>query len=111
MKSENSKIEKRVLNYFERAYEMTISDINRYIRQVGSITVEVIKRLIRWNYFENKDAVDLYAHYDDGDTIITVDMFDLQLWLIEKYGIEDIDIMDDIEDKLNDLTTIRATTI
>ena len=106
MTAEQFKIEKRVLRDIERSYEMTLSDIRRYIRQAGSITIEVIKRLIRWNYFENKDAVDLYAYQDDDNTIITADMFDLQLWLIEKYGV-DSDIMDDIEDKLNDLTTIR----
>ena len=105
MTAEQFKIRKRVLNDIERAYELTISDINRYKRQAGSITIEVIKRLINWNYFENKDAVDLYAHQDDCEIIITMDMFDLQLWLVEKYGI-DIDILDDIEDKLNDLTTI-----
>ena len=106
MTTEQFKIRKRVLNDMERAYELTISDINRYIRQAGTITIEVIKRLIRWNYFENKDAVDLYAYQDDDNTIITADMFDLQLWLIEKYGV-DSDIMEDIEDKLNELTTIR----
>ena len=31
-------------------------------------------------------------------------MFDLQLWLVENYGI-DIDIIDDIADELNYLTT------
>ena len=107
MTAEQFKIKKRVLNDIEKAYRMTMSDIHRYIRQAGTITIEVIKRLIRWNYFENKDAVDLYYYEDDGvnNIIITMDMFDLQLWLIEKYGI-DIDIMDDIEEELNYLTTI-----
>ena len=106
MTAENIKLKKRVLNDMEKAYRMTISDIHRYIRQAGSITIEVIKRLIRWNYFKNEDAVDLYDYQDDENTIITADMFDLQLWLIENYGV-DSDIMDDIEDKLNELTTIK----
>ena len=107
MTAENIKIEKRVLNDIEKAYRMTISDINRYIRQAGSITIDVIKRLISWNYFENKDAVDVYYHEDKGvnNIIVTMDMFDLQLWLVEKYG-ADIDIIEDIEDELNYLTTI-----
>ena len=106
MTAEQFKIRKRVLNDMEKAYRMTISDINRYIRQTGSITIEVIKRLIRWNYFKNEDAVDLYAYQDEDNTIITADMFELQLWLIENYGVGS-DIMEDIEDKLNELTTIR----
>ena len=106
MTAEKIKIEKRVLKDFERSYEMTISDINRYIRQAGSITIEVIKRLIRWNYFKNEDAVDLYSYQDDGNTIITVDMFELHLWLIENYGI-DIDIIEDIQNELDYFTTIR----
>ena len=110
MTAEQFKIRKRVLNDIEKAYRMTISDINRYIRQAGTITIEVIKRLIRWNYFKNEDAVDLYAYQDDENTIITADMFELQLWLIENYGV-DSDIMEDIEDKLNELTTIRINII
>ena len=60
-----SKIETRVLNDMERSYLMTLSDIARYKRQAGSITTEVVKRLIRWNYFKNEDDVDLYVHQDD----------------------------------------------
>ena len=100
------KKEQRILNDMERSYLMTLSDIARYKRQTGSITIDVIKRLIRWNYFKNEDAVDIYYHEDDGvnNIIVTMDMFDLHLWLIENYGI-DIDILDDIEEELNYLTT------
>lgn len=100
------KKEQRILKDIEKAYEMTISDINRYIRQAGSITIDVVKRLIYWNYFKNEDAVDIYYHEDDGvnNIIVTMDMFDIHLWLIENYGI-DIDILDDIEEELNYLTT------
>ena len=106
MTAENTKIKKRVLNYLESSYGMTKYDIQKYIRQTGSITIDVIKRLIRWNYFKNEDAVDIYYHEDDGvnNIIVTMDMFDLHLWLIENYGI-DIDILDDIEEELNYLTT------
>ena len=106
MTAEQFKIRKRVLNDMERAYGMTLYDIRRYVRQTGSITIDVIKRLINWNYFENKDAVDVYYHEDKGvnNIIVTMDMFDLQLWLVEKYG-ADIDIIEDIEDELNYLTT------
>ena len=101
-----SKIETRVLNDMERAYGITLYDIKHYVRQTGSISVDVVKRLIRWNYFKNEDAVDFYAYEDNGvnNIIITMDMFDLQLWLVENYGI-DIDIIDDIQDELNNLTT------
>ena len=100
------KKEQRILNDMERSYLMTLSDIARYKRQAGSITIDVIKRLIRWNYFKNEDAVDIYYHEDDGvnNIIVTMDMFDIHLWLIENYGI-DIDILDDIEEELNYLTT------
>ena len=108
MTAEQFKIKKRVLRDIERSYDMMISDIKRYVRQAGSITVEVVKRLIRWNYFENKDAVDLYEHQDDYEIIVTMDMFDLHLWLIENYGI-DIDILDDISDALDHFTTIKIT--
>ena len=106
MTAENIKLKKRVLNDLERSYEITKSDINRYIRQAGSISVDVVKRLIRWNYFKNEDAVDFYAYEDNGvnNIIVTMDMFDLHLWLIENYGI-DVDIIDDISDELNYLTT------
>ena len=107
MTAENIKMEKRVVSDMRRAYELTVSDIHRYFRQTGSITIDVIKRLINWNYFENKDAVDIYYHEDNGvnNIIVTMDMFDLQLWLIEKYG-ADIDIIKDIEEELTYLTTI-----
>lgn len=106
MTAENTKIKKRVLNYLERSYDMTKSDIARYKRQAGSITIDVIKRLIRWNYFNNEDDVDLYYYEDDGvnNIIVAMDMFDLHLWLIRNYGI-DIDTLDDIEEELNYLTT------
>ena len=106
MTAEQIKIGKRVLNDMQRAYELTLSDIKRYIRQAGSITVDVIKRLIRWNYFKNEDAVDFYDHqYDVNYAIVTMDMFELQLWLVENYGI-DADMLDDIEDELSYYTTI-----
>lgn len=106
MTAENIKLKKRVLNDLERSYEMTKSDINRYIRQSGSITTDVVKRLIRWNYFRNEDAVDIYYYEDDvvKNIIVTMDMFELHLWLIENYGI-DADILDDIAEELNYLTT------
>ena len=106
MTAENTKIKKRVLNDLESSYGMTLYDIHKYIRQVGSITVDVVKKFIGWNYFKNEDAVDIYYHEDDGvnNIIVTMDMFDLQLWLVENYGI-DIDTLDDIEEELNYLTT------
>ena len=106
MTAEQIKIQKRVLNDMERSYGMTLYDIKKYIRQVGSISVDVVKRLIRWNYFKNEDAVDFYAYEDKGvnNIIITIDMFDLQLWLIENYGV-DSDIIENIEEELNYLTT------
>lgn len=102
MTAENTKIKKRVLNDMERGYELTMSDIARYKRQAGSINVEVIKRLIRWNYFRNEDAVDFY-YYEDKSVnkiIVAMDMFDLQLWLVETYGI-DMEILEDIENELS----------
>ena len=106
MTAENTKIKKRVLNYLESSYGMTKYDIQKYIRQTGSITIDVIKRLIRWNYFKNEDAVDLWTH-DDGENnvLIAMDMFDLELWLTENYGI-DIDMLNDIEDEISYFTTI-----
>ena len=99
--------EKIVLKDFERAYELTLYDIARYRRQAGSITVDVAKRLIRWNYFKNEDAVDLWTHQEEGRnyTIIAMDMFDLQLWILENYDI-DIDMLNKIEDELSYFTTI-----
>ena len=101
-----SKIETRVLNDMERSYLMTLSDIARYKRQAGSITTEVVKRLIRWNYFKNEDAVDFYDYEDDGvnNIIVTIDMFDFQLWLAENYAL-DSDMLNDIEEELSYLTT------
>ena len=112
MTAENIKIQKRILKDIERSYEMTLSDINRYIRQAGSISIDVVKRLIRWNYFNNKDAVDLYDYQDDytNNIIITMDMFELQLWLIENYDV-DIDIIENIEEKLTYFTTIKINII
>ena len=106
MTAEQFKIKKRVLKDIERSYEMTLSDINRYIRQAGTITIDVVKRLICWNYFKNENAVDIYYYEDDGvnNIIVTMDMFDLHLWLIENYGI-DVDIIDDISEELNYLST------
>ena len=102
MTAENTKIKKRILNDMERGYELTMSDIARYKRQAGSINVEVIKRLIRWNYFRNEDAVDFYYYEDKGvnKIIVAIDMFDLQLWLLETYGI-DMEILEDIENELS----------
>ena len=110
MTAENIKLKKRVLRDIERSYEITLSDIHRYIRQAGSISIDVVKRLIRWNYFRNEDAVDFYDYQDKytNNFIITVDMFDLHLWLIENYGI-DIDVIDVIQDALNYYTTFKIT--
>ena len=106
MKSENIKIEKRVLTDLETSYGMTLYDIRKYIRQTGSITIDVVKRLISWNYFKNEDAVDIYYYEDKGvnNIIVAMDMFDLQLWLAETYGM-DSDMLDDIEEELSYLTT------
>ena len=106
MTAEQIKIQKRVLNDMERSYGFTLYDIKKYIRQTGTITIEAIKRLIRWNYFKNEDAVEFYAYEDErvNNFIITMDMFDLHLWLIENYG-ADIDIIENIEEELNYLTT------
>ena len=99
--------EKRLLKDIERAYRITKSDINSYIRQTGTITVEAAKRLIRFNYFKNEDAVKMWLYEDEGvnNFIIAIDMFDLQLWLVENYDI-DIDMLDSIEDELSYFTTI-----
>ena len=109
MTAENIKMEKRVVSDMRRSYEMTLSDISHYIRQAGSINAEVVMRLIRWNYFENKDPVDFYYCLDKGvNIIITMDMFDLHLWLMEKYGIE-IDLINDIQEDLDYYTTFNIT--
>ena len=111
MKSENIKIEKKVLNDLERSYGITKYDINKYIRQTGSITIDVVKRLIRWNYFRNEDAVDFHSYQVKGvnNIIVAIDMFDLQLWLAETYGM-DSEMLDDIEEELNYLSTFNITT-
>ena len=100
------KTEKRILKDIEKAYRITKSDINSYIRQTGTISVDVVKRLIRWNYFKNEDSVKLWLYEDEGvnNFIIAIDMFDLQLWLVENYGVE-YDIIENIQDELRYLTT------
>lgn len=109
MTAENIKIEKRVLNYMERCYEITMSDIKRYIRQAGTITIDVVKRLIGWNFFENTNPVQLwsYTSNDENEFIVAMDMFDLQLWLAETYGM-DIYMLNDIEEDLNYYTTFTV---
>lgn len=104
------KNEKRLLKDIERAYELTLSDIARYKRQAGTITVDVVKRLIRWNYFNNEDAVDFYYYVDESvnNIIVKMDMFDLQLWILENYDIE-VDRLDDIGDELDFLATFYIT--
>ena len=100
------KTEKRLLKDIERAYRITISDIKSYIRQAGTISVEVAKRLIRFNYFKNTNVAKIWTYEDEGvnNFIIAIDMFDLQLWLIEKYGV-DYDTIENIQDELRFLTT------
>ena len=100
------KTEKRVLKDMENAYRITKSDINRYIRQAGTISIDVVKKFIRFNYFRNENSVKLWLYEDDGvnNFIIAIDMFDLQLWLVENYGVE-YDIIENIEDELRFLTT------
>ena len=105
------KNKKRLLNDMKRAYVMTLTDIARYKRQAGSITVDVVERLIRWNYFKNEDAVDLWTHEEKGGnyTLIAMDMYDLHLWILENYDI-DIDSLDSIEEELSYYTTIGIHT-
>ena len=100
------KTEKRLLKDIENAYRITISDIKRYIRQAGTINTDVVKKFIRFNYFKNKDAVKLWLYEDEGvnNFIIAIDMFDLQLWLVQNYGV-DYDIIENIQDELRFLTT------
>ena len=43
---------KRLLNDMKRAYVMTLSDIARYKRQAGTISIDVAKKFIGWNYFK-----------------------------------------------------------
>ena len=105
MTAEQIKIQKRVLNDMERSYGFTLYDIKKYIRQTGTITIEAIKRLIRWNYFKNTNVAKIWTYEDEGvnNFIIAIDMFDLQLWLVENYGV-DYDIIENIEDELRYLT-------
>lgn len=100
------KNEKRLLKDIENAYRITISDIKRYIRQAGTISIDVVKKFIRFNYFKNTNPVKLWTYEDEGvnNFIITIDMFELQLWILENYDIEP-DRLDDIEDELRFLTT------
>ena len=104
------KTEKRVLKDLEKAYRITKSDINSYIRQAGTISVDVVKRLIRFNYFKNTNVTKIWTYEDEGvnNFIIAIDMFDLQLWLVENYGV-DYDIIENIEDELRFLTTFYIT--
>ena len=99
------KTEKRILKDIEKAYRITKSDINSYIRQAGTITIEAVKRLIRFNYFKNTNVVKIWTYEDEGvnNFIIALDMFDLQLWLVENYGVE-YDIIENIEHELRYLT-------
>ena len=108
MTAEQFKIKKRVLRDIERSYEMTISDIKRYVRQTGTININVVKKFIGFNFFKNTNPVKLWTYEDEGvkNFIISMDMFELHLWLIENYGI-DVDIIDDIQDELDHFTTIK----
>lgn len=97
--------EKRVLKDIEKAYIITKSDINSYIRQAGTISIEVVKKFIRFNYFKNTNVAKIWTYEDEGvnNFIIAIDMFDLQLWLVENYGI-DYDVIENIEDELRFMT-------
>lgn len=101
------KNEKRLLNDMKRAYIMTLSDIARYKRQAGKISINVVKKFIGWNYFKNTNPVKLWTYEEESGnyTIISMDMFELQLWILENYDI-DIDMLDNIEDELSYFTTI-----
>ena len=105
------KSETRVLKDIKRAYVMTLLDIARYKRQAGTITTDVVKKFIGLNYFKNTNTVRLWTYdNDDGNySIIAMDMFDLQLWILENYDI-DIDRLDSIEDELSYFTTIGIHT-
>ena len=48
----------------------------------------------------------MWLYEDEGvnNFIMAIDMFDLQLWLVENYGV-DYDIIKNIEDELRFLTT------
>ena len=100
------KTEKRILKDIENAYRITISDINRYIRQAGTISIDVVKKFIRFNYFKNTKVAKIWTYEDEGvnNFIMAIDMFDLQLWLVVNYGV-DYDIIENIEDELRFMTT------
>ena len=100
------KSEKRLLKDIENAYRITVSDIKRYIRQTGTISINVVKKFIGFNYFKNTNPVKLWTYEDEGvnNFIITMDMFELHLWILENYDIE-ADKLDDIADELRFLTT------
>ena len=97
---------KRVLKDIENAYRITMSDINRYKRQTETISIDVVKKFICFNYFKNTNAAQIFAYEDDGvnNIIISMDMLELQLWILENYDIEP-DRLEDIEDELSFLTT------
>lgn len=97
---------KRVLKDIENAYRITISDIKRYIRQTGTISIDVVKKFIIFNYFKNTNAAKIWTYEDEGvnNIIMTIDMFELQLWILENYDIEP-DMLDEIADELHFLTT------
>lgn len=101
--------EKRALKDMKRAYVTTMTDIVRYKRQAGSITIDVVKKFIGWNYFKNTNPVRLWTYEEeDGKySIVAMDMFDLQLWLAENYSL-DIDMLNDIEEELSYYTTISV---
>ena len=100
------KNEKRLLKDIENAYRITISDIKRYKRQAETISIDVAKKFIGFNYFKNTNPVKLWTYEDEGvnNFIITMDMFELQLWILENYDIEP-EKLDDISDELRFLTT------
>ena len=100
------KKEQRILRDIEKAYRMTMSDINRYKRQTGTISIDVVKKFICLNYFKNTNAAQIWSYDDDGvnNIIIAMDMFELQLWILENYDI-DPDRLDSIGDELSFLTT------
>lgn len=100
------KNEKRLLKDIENAYRITISDIKRYIRQAGTISIDVVKKFIHFNYFKNTNVAKIWTYEDEGvnNIIMTIDMFELQLWILENYDIEP-DRLDDIEDELRFLAT------
>ena len=105
------KIEQKVLNDMKRAYVMTLADIAKYKKQAGKISIDVVKKFIGWNYFKNTNPVRLWT-YEEEDvkySIVAMDMFDLQLWILENYDI-DIDMLDKIEEELNYFTTIGIYT-